>query len=122
MDFILLAIHSSSYPFVRYKSIALCNAIDGSKVSSILSFPRCANHCFIGSAFFEGIDSIIRNIPLISYTSVIRYFPSCDFNFNCPIFSDTSNPSFIKFFFKSLQYFLGLLLPDITRTISIILI
>jgi len=97
-------------------------AIEGSKTSSILSLPRLANQILNGSAFLEGIDSIILNILAIVATSVIRIFPSWAFIFNRTIFSYTSLPSTESFIFKSDQYLLGDLLSVKALTTSITLI
>ena len=44
--------------------------------------------------YFIRIDSIIRNIPSISVTSVSRYLPSCAFNFKPLQFVTVSFPSY----------------------------
>ena len=117
--FSLCAIHVSSYPFLIYISFALLIASSGFTISSNLSLPTCANHLLKGSAFGDGIVCIILNNVFVSATSVNLIFPSFANIFNCPIFSDTStNPSKISFCFKSLQYFLGLLLFSTKASIT----
>ena len=49
----------------------LSKAFEGLAISSNLSFPTFASHSLKGSAFFDGIDWIMRKTPSVSKTSVI---------------------------------------------------
>ena len=58
------------------------NVSSGSIIWSIRCSPNWANHCLTGSAFFDGIDWMIRKIPCKSAISVKRCLPSAAGNFN----------------------------------------
>ena len=55
-------------------------ALDGCSISSRRSLPTLASHRLNGSAFFEGIDWIILNIPSVSEHIMSRLFPSSAIN------------------------------------------
>ena len=93
--------------------------ISGSIISSIRSLATRAIHNFMGSTLGEGIDCTRRNNCSWSATSVAYIFPSEDFIFSCPIFSDNSLPSASNFLFRSDQYFLGRSVSTSAAMISI---
>jgi hypothetical protein len=55
---------------------------DGSAVSWMRSNPTFASHCLNGSAFFEGMDWMMRNSVSMLAQSVMRIFPSGAGNLN----------------------------------------
>ena len=91
----------------------------GSIISSIRSLETRAIHNFIGSTLGDGIDWTRRKSCSWSATSVAYIFPSADFIFSCPIFSDNSLPSARSFRFRSDQYFLGRSVSTSAAMISI---
>ena len=99
--------------------LTLSMLISGFCISCIRSYPTFASNCLKGSALGDGIDWIIRNSVSVSATSVSRILPSSACNFKRTIYSYTSLPSLVRFFFRSLQYRLGILLPDSISITSI---
>ena len=72
-------------------------AFSGSIAWLMRSAATWAIQTLIGSAFLEETDSIMRNINVISATSVARRFPSSATNFNRLHFVTSSLPSLINF-------------------------
>ena len=93
---------------MRHYSFELLQSDWSSAVSSIRSWPTWASHSLKGSAFFDGMDWIMRNNCSVLATSVERRLPSAAFIFNCLQFVSSSlAPSSLRRFFRTAQYVLA---------------